>query len=80
MANHLLDKIIHFYKKDENSREMPGKNDYVSVKQSDGSRKQVQNRLIYGNLKELHRSFSKKTSVLKLVFRRLLNCGLSIEF
>jgi len=68
MANHLLDKIIHFYEKDENSREMPGKNDYVSVKQSDGSRKQVQKRLIYCNLKELHRSFKQDNIGLEVSF------------
>ena len=51
-----VDKIIELYCNDENSRQMPGKKDFVSIAQ----RSHMQKRLILSNLKELYAKF--KTS------------------
>ena len=42
------------YEDDENSRRMLGKKDYISVKKEDGTREQVQKRLILYNFSELY--------------------------
>lgn len=49
--------IIKFYEDDENSRIMPGKKDFVSVKGLDGKRHHHQKRLVLCNLKELYQQF-----------------------
>lgn len=41
---------------------MPGKKDFVSIKNEDGSRTQVQKRLILSNLKELFQRFRDEHS------------------
>ena len=58
---HCIDSetLIHvgqFYESDEVSRLMPGKKDFISVKQGE-QRVQVQKRLILNNLKELYQLF-----------------------
>ncbi|XP_057332044.1 uncharacterized protein LOC130671921 [Microplitis mediator] len=50
-------KIQNFYNSDDVSVNMPGKKDYVSIKNEDGSRSQVQKRLILSNLKELYQCY-----------------------
>lgn len=60
MAKETIDLVSEFYEHDSNSRQMAGRKDFVSVKQSDGSRKHVQKRLIYCNLSELYQSFMEK--------------------
>ena len=50
------DLVLGFY---ENSRLMPGKKDFMSVK-FEGGRTQVQKRLILCNLRELYQLFKEK--------------------
>ena len=49
-------QVCQFYENDEVSRLVPGKKDFVSVKQ-DEQRVQVQKRLVLSNLKELYQLF-----------------------
>ena len=52
--------IVHaFYESDDISRVMPGKKDFVSVKQ-EGKRVHVQKRLILSNLREVYHEFKEK--------------------
>jgi len=51
--------VIDFYNNDENSRMLPGKKDYVSVK-INGKREHVQKRLVLCNLSELYALFKEK--------------------
>ena len=53
------DLVRNFYECDEVSRMMPGRKDYVSVKQAD-ERVQVQKRLVLSNLKEVYQVFKEK--------------------
>ena len=48
--------VVGFYESDNSSRMMPGKKDFVSVKQAHG-RIQIQKRLVLCNLKELYQQF-----------------------
>lgn len=52
--------VREFYESDNVSRIMPGKKDFVSVRQIDGSRVHVQKRLVLNNLKELYTLFKEK--------------------
>ena len=51
-----LKQVADFYESDEVSRMMPGKKDFVSVRQ-EGKRIHVQKRLVLSNLKEVYRMF-----------------------
>lgn len=73
--------VKEFYMNDDNSRIMPGKKDFVSIKTSNG-RTHEQKRLILSNLKELHASFKtknpdKKISFSKFATLRPRNCVLA---
>lgn len=59
-----------FYANDENSRLLPGMKDFVSVKKDDGSREQVQKRLILCNLSELYEKFIQKHSDVTIGFSK----------
>ena len=48
--------VIDFYESDDISRTMPGKKDFVSVRQ-EGKRIHVQKRLVLSNLKEVYHAF-----------------------
>lgn len=52
-----IDLITQYYRNDENSRQLPGMKDYVTIKKDDGAKEKVQKRLVYCNLKELYQSF-----------------------
>lgn len=65
----VVELIISFYELDENSRMMPGKKDYVSVK-INGKRTQVQKRLLLVNLRELYQSFTEKYQHVKCSFSK----------
>ena len=59
------DKVVNFYRSDQVSRVMPGKN-FVSVqKKRNGKREHVQRRLILCNLKEAYRCFKGTNPALK---------------
>ena len=59
-----VDKIIEFYCNDENSRQMPGKKDFVSIAQ----RSHMQNHLILSNLKEQYAKFKTSYPDKKICF------------
>jgi hypothetical protein len=59
-----VDKVIEFYCNDENSRQMPGKKDFVSISR----RTHMQKRLILSNLKELYTKFKNNNPDIKIGF------------
>lgn len=65
----VIDQVHNFYESDDVSRVMPGKKDYVSVRQGD-SRVQLQKRLVLSNLKELYQLFKEKFPTLTIGFSK----------
>ena len=59
LATETTDLVQSFYEYDEVSRMLPGKKDFVSVKQ-EGKRVHVQKRLILSNLKKVYQLFKEK--------------------
>ena len=59
LATETTDLVQSFYEYDEVSRMLPGKKDFVSVKQ-EGKQVHVQKRLILSNLKEVYQLFKEK--------------------
>ena len=49
--------VTDFYNSEDISRTLPGKKDFVSVKQHDGKRVHVQKKLVLSNLKEVYLAF-----------------------
>ena len=64
LSQETVNKIIEFYCNDENSRQMSGKKDFVSIAQ----RSHMQKRLILSNLKELYTKFKTSYPDIKIVF------------
>ncbi len=64
-----VELAISFYESDSSSRMMPGKKDFISVKQAHG-REQVQKRLILCNLKELYQLFKDEHPNERIGFSR----------
>ena len=63
-------EIVHtYYESDEIGRVMPGKKDFISVKQ-EGKRTHVQKRLVLSNLKEVYREFKEKFPDRKIGFSK----------
>lgn len=69
LQKEVVDLIVSFYELDENSRVMPGKKDYVSVKVNN-DRVQMQKRLLLLNLKELFQLFKEKYPQVKCSFSK----------
>ena len=63
------DLAVTFYESDESSRMMPGKKDFVSIKDA-GGRKHIQKRLVLCNLKELYQHFKDKHPSVKIGFSK----------
>ena len=61
--------VKDFYEFDDISRILPGKKDFVSVRQDD-LRVHVQKRLLLGNLKEVYQQFKKKHPIEKIGFSK----------
>lgn len=61
--------VTSFYELDENSRMLPGKKDFVSVKKN-GERVHVQKRLLLVNLKELYQLFTEKYPLINYSFSK----------
>ena len=59
-------EIVNFYKSDENSRQMPGKKDCVSIKKNVHEQK----RLVLCNLKELYAEFKRQHPNVKIGFSK----------
>ena len=62
--------VCEFYQSDENSRVMPGRKDFVSVREEGGRRLHVQKRLVLSNLKEVYCEFKAKFPSKKIGFSR----------
>lgn len=58
------------YKDDQNSRMLPGANDFVSCKQQDGTRIHCQKRLVLCNLKEFYARFEETHPDCKIGFSK----------
>ncbi len=81
LPSETVEIVTTFYQSDEISRIMPGKKDYVSVRQ-EGGRVHVQKRLILSNLKEVYCSFKdafpdKKIGFSKFAELRPQHCFLA---
>ena len=53
----IIDAVQAFYRSEEISRQMPGGTDHVTVRQLDGSKVQVQKKLVLFTLKEAHQLY-----------------------
>ena len=71
MSTELIQKVLEFYEKDENSRICPWKKEKGSVHDKNGKKINYQKRLILWNLKELHAALRKTR---KLGFQHLHLC------
>ena len=63
LTNDELQKVQDFYVRDDISRMLPGKKDYVSVKLADGKREHRQKRLLLFKIGEAHELFKEETNV-----------------
>ncbi len=70
LQSETIDKVTQFYYSPEISREMPGLNDYVSVKGADGCRERKQKYLVLCNLKEAFQNFKGMHPTLKIGFSK----------
>lgn len=70
LSEDVINLVKNFYESDEVSRLMPGKKDYVSMKDSDNKRIHVQKRLILGNLREIYVLFKMTYENLKIGFSK----------
>ena len=55
--------VQNFYARDDISRMLPGKKDYVSVKQADGKREHRQKGVLLLKIGEAHKLFKEESSV-----------------
>ena len=69
LSKQTVEIITQFYLADDNTRAMPGKKDYVSVRQ-EGKRVQLQKRLVLNNLRELYQRFKEDHPTLKIGFSK----------
>ena len=69
LSKQTVEIVTQFYLADDNSRAMPGKKDYVSVRQ-EGKRVQLQKRLVLNNLRELYQQFKEGHPTLKIGFSK----------
>ena len=58
-----VQQVQDFYLRDDISRMLPGKKDYVSVKQADGKREHRQKRLLLLKIGEAHELFKEESNV-----------------
>lgn len=70
VSEEIKKSVDDFYKTDKNSRVMPGKNDYVTVRKDCGEKIKEQKRLILCNLQELHSSFKDSFPHMKIGFSK----------
>ena len=60
LSSETTEKVRQFYMRDDISREMPGKKDFLSVVNDDGKREHLQKRLMLCNLWEAHQLFKRE--------------------
>lgn len=70
LAENVVELVQNFYNSDEVSRQLPGKKDYVSVKNGDNKRTHVQKRLVLANLKEIYNLFKETNKSVKVGFSK----------
>jgi len=63
LTNDEVQKVQDFYVRDDISRMLPGKKDYVSVKQADGKREHRQKRVLLFKIGEAHELFKEESNV-----------------
>lgn len=68
IGRELVSTVINFYNGDEMSSVMPGKKDFISLRNDDGTKVQTQKRLVLCNLKELHKIFKLRYPTMKIGF------------
>lgn len=78
----IAERVTQFYESEENSRQLPGKKDFKSVVQEDGTRKCIQKKLILCNISELYESYKQtyphdKISFSKFALLRPKHCVLA---
>ncbi|KAJ8677796.1 hypothetical protein QAD02_013583 [Eretmocerus hayati] len=78
LSPNVVDAVEAYYNRDDKSRLMPGMNDYISVKNSDGKREHVQKRLLLCNMNELYSQFVQEYPEKEIGFLNSLNSVQSI--
>lgn len=66
----IIKLVTSFYEDDSNSRQLAGIRDVKSVKKSDGTRENIQKRLILSNLRELYTCFKLEHPELAIGFTK----------
>ena len=77
LPSETVEIVTDFYQSDEVSRTMPGKKDFISVKQ-EGTRVHVQKRLVLSNLREVYRAFKDAYPDKKIGFSKFAELDPSI--
>lgn len=65
-----MENIRNFYKNPEISALMPGKKDFIKMKDDEGIKREIQKRLLLGSLQEIYADFKKEHPGLKIGFSR----------
>lgn len=69
LNNVIAQLVVNFYSEDDVSRMMPGKKDFVTIRNK-GAKIQVQKRLMLANLSEVYQLFKQKYSCHKIGFSK----------
>lgn len=73
MLNNIIAQlVVNFYSEDDVSRMIPGKKDFVTIRNK-GGKIQVQKRLMLTNLSEVYQLFKQKYSCRKIVFSNFVS-------
>ena len=62
LSDDIIEKVLKFYTSDDVSVNLPGKKDFLSVRNDDGQRQHIQKKLILCNLAELYQIFKEQYS------------------
>ncbi|XP_074105433.1 uncharacterized protein LOC141531481 [Cotesia typhae] len=60
LSNDIKSKVIDFYKSDDISVNLPGKRDFLSIRNDNGQREHIKKKIILCNLKELYEIFKEQ--------------------
>lgn len=69
VSENVAESVKDFYNSDEVSRMMPGKKDYVTIRNKDG-KVQIQKRLVLANLQEIYQLFKEKFPASQIGFSK----------
>ncbi|KYM93379.1 hypothetical protein ALC62_16021 [Cyphomyrmex costatus] len=70
LSDSVTSDVIAFYNSDEISRIMPGRKDYVTIRNTNGEKDHIQKRLILCNLKEAYVQFKSEKPEVKVGFTK----------